>query len=272
MLKGHLDPEISAGNHEAVEGLHDLLESVDRLRLLDLGDDRNPSSLFVHDFRDGGEVVTRSYERQRDHVGAYAQAPTQVVDVLLAHGGHRQRRARHVDPLVVGDRAAFDHHRVDPWTINRDDLKADAAVVDQNSQARMDVAGQAGVRRRSKHLATGNVFGGDRELSAGSQCDRPAGEPAKPDLRALQVDHDADSSAAGVGCRTHQLVDLLVIVVRAMAEVQPCDVHARIDESSNGLRRVGRRPQSADDLCAATHVVSLGRELIGHALGTRAIR
>jgi hypothetical protein len=52
----------------------------------------------------------------------------------------------------------------------------------------------------------------------------------------LQVDHDADSSAAGVGRRTHQPVDLLVIGVRAMTEVQPRDVHACIDEGANRFR------------------------------------
>ena len=39
VLERHLDAEVAAGDHDAVEGLDDLVEVVDRLRLLDLGDD-----------------------------------------------------------------------------------------------------------------------------------------------------------------------------------------------------------------------------------------
>ena len=40
LLERALHAEVAAGDHEAVEGVDDLVEVVDRLRLLDLGDDR----------------------------------------------------------------------------------------------------------------------------------------------------------------------------------------------------------------------------------------
>ena len=47
VLERALDAEVAAGDHDAVEGLDDLVEVVDRLRLLDLGDDRERDALLV---------------------------------------------------------------------------------------------------------------------------------------------------------------------------------------------------------------------------------
>ena len=66
VLERQLDAEVAAGDHDAVEGVHDLVEVLDRLRLLDLGDDREPDALLVHDRAhvldvgaDGGRTTAR---------------------------------------------------------------------------------------------------------------------------------------------------------------------------------------------------------------------
>ncbi len=48
LLERHLDAEVAAGDHDAVEGEHDLFEPIDRLRLLDLRDDRTADADLVH--------------------------------------------------------------------------------------------------------------------------------------------------------------------------------------------------------------------------------
>jgi hypothetical protein len=52
----------------------------------------------------------------------------------------------------------------------------------------------------------------------------------------------------------------------AMAEVQACDVHARLDQSPASFRAIGGRTERADDFCAAGHSPSVlaTRELPGH--------
>ena len=47
VLERALHAEVAAGDHEAVERVDDLVEVVDRLRLLDLGDDREVDALLV---------------------------------------------------------------------------------------------------------------------------------------------------------------------------------------------------------------------------------
>ena len=63
VLERQLDAEVAAGDHHAVERVDDLAEVVDRLRLLDLGDDGQPLALLVHDLVHVVEVGAPSGRR-----------------------------------------------------------------------------------------------------------------------------------------------------------------------------------------------------------------
>ena len=105
---GHSTPRSPAGDHERVEGLDDLVEVVDGLRLLDLGDDREHDALLAHHAADVLGVGGAAHEAQRDVVDAELERPAQVLDVLLGQRRHRDRDAGQVDALVVADLAG-DH-------------------------------------------------------------------------------------------------------------------------------------------------------------------
>ena len=91
---GHSTPRSPRATMNAVEGLDDLVEVVDRLRLLDLGDHREADALLVHDRAHVLDVGGRAHEGQRDEVDAQVQRPAQVLDVLLATAPGRRRRRR----------------------------------------------------------------------------------------------------------------------------------------------------------------------------------
>ena len=76
LLERQLDAEVAAGDHDAVERVDDLGEVVDRLRLLDLGDDRQAHALLVHDLVHVDDVRGAADEGQRDQVGAAGAAPS----------------------------------------------------------------------------------------------------------------------------------------------------------------------------------------------------
>ena len=59
----------------------------------------------------------------------------------------------------------------------------------------------------------------------------PSAKRAEPDLGALQVGEDGDRVPGAVGGLAHHPVGLLVVGVRAVAEVQPGDVHPGLDEA-----------------------------------------
>ncbi len=75
-----------------------------------------------------------------------------------------------------------------------------------------------------------------------------------------------------IGGFAHQSIYLLVVGVRAMAEVQSRDVHACVNETADRLSRIGRGPQGADDLRPATHVPSLERPQITKVAGRDYVR
>ena len=74
VLERALHREVAARDHEAVEGLDDLVEVVDGLRLLDLGDDGQHHALLAHDRADVLDVLGVAHEAQRDEVDAEAAA------------------------------------------------------------------------------------------------------------------------------------------------------------------------------------------------------
>ncbi len=98
------------------------------------------------------------------------------------------------------------------------------------------------------------VLGGDLEDVALGELVRAVLELAEPDLGALQVDEHRDGTAGVVRRLPHVLVDALVHVVAAVAEVHARDVDARIDDRPDLLIARCRRPEGGDDL-RSSHLV-----------------
>ena len=76
-------------------------------------------------------------------------------------------------------------------------------------------------------------------------------EGAKPELRTLQINQDADRML-GLALDRPDRLDLLgQLLAREMAHVEPEYVHARPEQAFDHLRRVRGRPEGGDDLCTA---------------------
>ena len=73
---GSSTPRSPRATMKRVEGVDDLVEVLHGLRLLDLGDDRDPAALLVHDLVHELDVLGAADEGQRDHVDAVAAAPS----------------------------------------------------------------------------------------------------------------------------------------------------------------------------------------------------
>ena len=230
LLERQLDAEVAAGHHHPVEGLHDAREVLHGLGLLHLGQDRDPPTDLVHDRVHVLDIGRTAHERQEDHVDADAQRPAQVVLVLLRQRRHAHGHPGQVDALVVADRAALEHPGAHPGSVDLDHLELDLAVVDQHGVPGVAVVGQALVRGAALRHVAEDVLGRDRELSPIVQEDRAVGEPAEPDLGALQVGDDAHTAVELLGRTAHVGVGLRMHGVLAMGHVQAGDVHARLDE------------------------------------------
>src|SRR3981189_1209760 len=88
---------------------------------------------------------------------------------------------------------------------------------------------------------------------------RPYGEGAETKLRSLQIHEDRDRMLIMLLERAQLLDSLAVVVVHAVAEVEPEHVGAGLEQGAQPLGAGGRWPQGGDDLgeTLATHRSSL---------------
>ena len=91
------------------------------------------------------------------------------------------------------------------------------------------------------------------------------GEAADADLRPLQIHQDADRPLQLRLDRAQDLVGLAVVLMRAVAEIEPEHIGAALEERANDrLRRAGR-PERGDDLGLACAFHGPARVLLSPA-------
>src|SRR5690606_32792307 len=103
-----LDAEVTACDHERVEGQHDLFEIVHGLGFFDLRDHRDAPSDAVHHLVDAVDVGGRTHEGQGDQIHPEPQGELEVVDVFVRQGGDGNIHPGQGQALVVRHRPTLD--------------------------------------------------------------------------------------------------------------------------------------------------------------------
>ena len=152
-----LDAEVAARDHDRVGLLEDLVERVDRLRLLDLRDHVRVRAGLLDQRAQVAHVGGRAHERERDEVDAQLERELQVVHVLARERGNRDRDAGQVHALVRGDDAAVDHRAARATGLDAVDAEPHEPVVDQHVVARLEHL--ADHRRADRQLAVRGALG-----------------------------------------------------------------------------------------------------------------
>ena len=253
VLQRDLNAQVTAGDHDRVEGQDDRLERVDGLWLLQLGDDRHAAADLVHDLVNELDVRRGAHEGQRDEVHAHLQGEAEVLAVLLAERRHRDVHPWQGHALVIGDRAALDD--LADHVVILDSLadQRDLAVVDKQAVARLRVPGQALVGGGDAVVGALDVLHGDANGLAGRPVGLVLGEAAEADLRALQVGQDADRLPGFRRGVADPLVILLMISVFSVGKVQARDIHARVDQSANRILIGHSWAERTHDFCSSAH-------------------
>jgi hypothetical protein len=131
-------------------------------------------------------------------------------------------------------------------------------VGQQDRVAGPDIVGKGGVAGEEMigrpDVVAGREIGGDDDRAPAGQDDGAAGDPADPQLGALEVGEHADGPPRGVRGDPDVGVGLGVEGVIAVGEVESGDIHARRHEVGHPGGRSGRRPDGADDLRSPGHV------------------
>jgi hypothetical protein len=248
LLDRQLDAEVAAGDHDAVRHAQELLGAVDRLRLLDLRDERRARVLA-----DGGDVLGPAHERDGDHVDAHPQPGLQMGEVLLGDGGQRRGLARDVEALARGDGAADLDARVDLPVVGAHRLRAqpDGAVGQVEHLAGLDRVGEAlPGDRHVPRVALDALVGPARERHdvARLELGHAVAQLADAQLGAGEVLQDRDRPSGAARGRPDALGRLGVLLVRAVREVQARDVEARLDHLDQDLGILRGRADGRHDL------------------------
>jgi hypothetical protein len=248
LLEGHLHAEVAAGDHDEVERGDDLVQVLDGLGLLDLGDDGQVHVFFVHDLVDAADVVGGAHEGEGDHVDADAEGPAEVVFVFLAEGGDADGDAGETDALVIGDAAADLDAAGDVGVGDVGDGELHVAIVDEQRVAGVAVSGETVVGGGGALDGARDGVGGDDEPVSGAEDVFACAEGAEPDLGALEIGEDADGPFEVLGRRLDVGERSGMDVVGAVAEIETGDVHAGVDEVGDGFDGVGGRAEGGHDL------------------------
>ena len=183
-----------------------------------------------------------------------------MLEVLLGDGRQLVGRAGDVQALARGDVAADLDLGFDlglPYA-DRANAQAHGAVGEVQHLARLDRGGQPGPRDRHTKGGSGAIAVAalERHAVARLELDRVLGERADAQLRPRQVLQDGDRSAGAARRLADPLRRLRVLLVRAVAEVQPGDVHPGFDHPHEHLAIARGGADRGDDLRAAFHATN----------------
>jgi hypothetical protein len=131
------------------------------------------------------------------------------------------------------------------------DPHLDATVIEDQGRAARHVVNQIGIVQADALLVAQFAVGIEDEAIAVVQVDLAVLELADADLRSLQVDQDADGTAARLGQRAHQVGALDVFFRRAVREIQAHDIDARLDHPVQDLGIGTSRTQRSDNFSSA---------------------
>ena len=209
-VERHLDPEVAAGDHQAVGRVGDLVEVLDRGLALDLGDDRDPPAGLRHHRADRLDVRRLADVARGEEVRLLGDGEGDVGAVLLGDL-EGEVGVRQVDPLAGLHRAAVDDPRPHAVPLLRLDAQLDQAAVDQHPLAGLQVAQDLGIDRQVDVVRLGaedDLLAGLSGAARRGSCRGGSGGPSGPappgggnSLRWRRCARGGGSRGAAPGCR-----------------------------------------------------------------------
>lgn len=138
----NLNTQVTTGNHDTVSLSENVVEVVNSLLVLDLGDDLNVLAVLAENLTDGLDVVTATDEGSEDHVNAVLDTEAQVGLVLLGKSRKIDISLGKVDTLLGRDLAVVDSSGADVLVVNDlENLEGEDTVVNVDDAALGDHLG-----------------------------------------------------------------------------------------------------------------------------------
>jgi hypothetical protein len=125
------------------------------------------------------------------------------------------------------------------------------AVVEKQLGPRLDSLEDLGCGSGASRFVLLAADRGRDERSAGSEPDSTFGECAEAQFRSLQIGQNADRSPGRALNRSDRREACSVVLMSAVAEIQPEDINPGLEQGAYLLGRGGRRAEGRNDFGAA---------------------
>ena len=245
-LNGHLDAEVATSHHDAVYAVKYLVNVVDALLVLNLGNDLDWAVVCVEDVLNLLDIFCAAHERVGDEVELVLNGPKDEALVLLGERRQLDAHARDIDALApILDAAAVLNCADEVVALLRVDVERDLAIVNEDLLANREVVNETCVgdaeelaRRVLLRIAL------DDNLLAGLEHDRLVAWSGA-NLGTLGVYENCDF----VRNLTSVLYDATDTLMVHMGRVAADNVHASLMELADELYIATNIGNRCDDFC-----------------------
>ena len=245
-LERHLDAEISAGNHDAVRFLQNLLQIGDALHALDFRDDQRMASVFLQNLTNVADILRGSCKGCGHKFKALLASEDEVFSVLVADERHREVGSRDVDSLVIRNRSSIENRAVYFLSFHGVNPHADESVIDHDLCPRLHVPRQVLVRDGTDVFIAKDLFiGREGEFLSFLQHDFSVLEITGADLRSFRVKKGRDWKVQFTAELQNFTQTCSVLGVRSVREIEARDIHAREHELTHCVFIITCRSQCA---------------------------
>ena len=193
LLKRHFNTQISAGNHDALNGFEDFAQIVNAFFVLNLGDDADIlAAVFIEQGAKLAHIIGITAEAGGNIVHLVLNTEKNVCSVTLGNVGHIQAQTGDVDTLAAAESALVEHGADDITIIDFINSHCHKAVINEDAGANAHILGQACVVHADLSFVAVHFSGGESETLAFVKGDFTATVSAGADFGTLGVQHQSN--------------------------------------------------------------------------------
>ncbi len=242
------DAEVATRDHDAVGELQNLVELGESGRLFDLG---HHAGTPTHELAGLGDIIGPLNEGQGDPIHTDAGGKLEIAAILRGQGGHADDGVGKIEALARGEYAAIDNLGHDGRLRLLQHAHSDTAVVEQQTVAGLYGFEDLAMGKIDTALITGLGIVVEDENVTGIDANFLVAERADTQLRALQIDENADRPFLTGLDGTNDVAVLFEQIMRGMAHVDAKHVRAGNEQIFDLLKSGGGGSERSNDLNAA---------------------
>ncbi len=247
----HFDAEVAAGDHEAVGGVENVVDLIERLGFFDLGDEVNVGGFVLEMLAEKKDVLGVAYEREGEVIEIVFDGPVDAFPIAIGDGGDVDAAVGKVDALGGFEDAADGAVAAQLAEIFLSANKSEQAVFDEEAVADLDVVDEVGVDAADAAVFAEDGCALDDELVADGDGHSVAavvgGDLTETDFGAAEVAEDCDGLAPAHGGFADVAEHLEVGIEIAVGEIESADIDAGLEKGIEGFDIAAGGTHSGDN-------------------------